>query len=650
MVQILTQAPEVQIRAQNPFNLFIGAQIPQDNAISKLGKQAANIADAVISDRQETLDSRATARFVLSMVSQGEQAAREALGTAFDVPLGNEDVQDLKDSARISNKLEMSRLQNPGRARDVLRRTATLREAIATNPRLAPEFLEIFSNTGGGTFGEQIKEVQTDANAERAAKMEFYTRESLTNGLSLSIPLDRRIEIIDERNAIKRRAEVSAQKLQILQNQGQVDRLMTLNTIRREMVPGFVMDAVGTVRDLLEPLKGGDGKVRDDLTDEDKVAIKRELDIQLGQIQNSIISSGGGLITQADVDTTMLPFSTYKDLVSKTLDGTYELDQLESDLAALEITYQSEFARNHPEVNRILSVYRNVFKGLDPDRASALALLVAGSGSMSMIADAITDETNTAVLLRDARLQNPNRTPEELNQTFDSVMNTITSEGLERDDRVKLLGSMFRIYQVNRNDPDASMMLNRILPKLSDPLVLDALKNGVTTDAQLASNIRTGVEVYLKDLAEAVSGEVGENLSFSLPGPNTDAFMVDPLQTSPIPFLFAGTQDAIDFVDLKFTEAGVPVFTPKDNAPPAIQQAIPRLNQVGTKIGQVVTLITDLGLVPQSLNKAEIAAAILSDGKLPALVPGERRDETINTQIDNNALDDIESIVNSTVF
>ena len=513
----------------------------------------------------------------------------------------------LATGAKTVKKLDAQRIQRPGRVADTFERVEKLRQSVAANPRLAPEFLQMFEATGGGTVGASLDDVITQAEERRANYIKnVNTVSNETLGLPLNTDFAKKEERVAFFTQLGAVATTSARRLQILQNDEQTKRITILNEITTGLVPAATLDAVNVLRQIVEEDLLGNP----DLSNDQKKELLLRAQESLGEIRASLVTLGGSAITMGDIEVRTHGITKLNEAIERWF-TTGDIDLLKNSIELAEVTALNGLYANNPGLPEVFVIAEKFMKN-NPMAGSLFDIQVLAKFHPIMEAAlaSATDRFNAHTVL-----EIKNFTPEEQVEAFRTFGVTLkaisTSPEVTDEEFGNFLQGLFQEYDSNPGNENLTTYLDAMLEDLASPDVVKRL-NSAELDPEVAGNIRTGLEFYIKDLVQSTS-----NAMKGIFSDNGELFggaivFFGSKQASPPPFK-ERVEDPIIGAD------GTPRFRAKTEArfDPIVQQAVKDLNRRAKKIGQVARIMEALKIDNLQRDARQIATEILSTGVLP---------------------------------
>ncbi len=582
-------------------------------AIPRAASDLADIGAAFFENRRENRDARTLAGFILDQVTTKRDNAREILSKSLQIPdLSEKDVDDLSAAATQVKKLDVKRLQRPGRATDAFERIEGLRVSVAANPRLAVQMLQMFEATGGQSPGADLSDVIETAEQAQADFIKNVNDTSFVMGLPLELPFEYRADRVEARQSLENRSIESAQTLQILQNKGATTRIQRLNEYSQSLIPAATLDISTLLRTQIRGLSVGE-RVSPDVRKD----ILFETNQRIAEITAQLVQFGGPDITEADIATRLITINALKDQVTVWADGSGDLEMLTNSVKMAEMVAMNNIYAKHPELADaaalVTAFMRNnplagtlfgvsFLEKYHPIMESALASIVDGYNVHSV-------------------LSTKNLTLEEQIQAFDMVGVTLRSVAGQADvDGVtfgKFLASVFREYRANPENPNLTRFLNQMMDDLASPEVVQRLTDPETLiRAEDKANILTGLEFYVTDFFEDTITKMKDVLGARAPSQSPRG----KLARLELPIFE-------ELVETSVGEDEIPVFFAKDRTDSRIAQRVQELNRRGKKLGEVSRVFAALGLDNLNRTAQEITTEMLITGELPS--PTDRAPEVI---------------------
>ncbi len=605
MVDLTTQPADPGIVTINPRS---GQFSPgSGRGIARAGAELAEIGGAFLKNRQENRDARSIASFILDQVTTKRDNAAEILSRSFGIDLTEGEVDALATGAKTVKKLDAQRIQRPGRVADTFERVEKLRQSVAANPRLAPEFLQMFEATGGGTVGAQLEDVITQAEKRRADFIEnVNTVATETLGLPLNMDFNKKSQRVGVFQQLAAQATVSANHLQILQNDEQTKRITVLNEISSGLVPAATLDMVNVLRLIVQD----DLEGQPDKTIDQRKAILIQAQLSIAEIRAAIVGLGGSAISTGDIEV-RTPGGTHLMNALEKWVTTGELDLLKNSIELAESVALNDLYAGNPGLPEMFVIAEKFMKN-NPMAGSLfdIEVLAKFHPIMEAALASATDHFNAHTVL-----QLKNLTPEEQVQafrTFGVTLKAIADSPEVTDEEFgNFLQGLFQEYDSNPGNENLTTYLDAMLEDLADPLVVKRL-NSAKLDPAVVDNVRTGLEFYIKDLVESTSNAMKDTFSDNGEFLGGAIVFFGLKEASPPPFR-ERVEDPVIMPD------GTPIYRAKTEArfDPIVQQAVKDLNRRAKKIGQVARVMEALKIDNLQRTARQISAEILSTGVLP---------------------------------
>ena len=647
MAELTTQAPDVSAVGLDP---NIGTRIPsQSEAINTLARGVGNLF-AAREQQQENKDAISTAEFILEQVSAKRDAAIDVLSQRFEIDLTENDLTDLTAASRDASRLDQMRLQNPGKARDILHRTALLQQSIARNPRLAPEFLEIFGKTGG-SVGDQLDSVIEDAEHRRKEYMSYVDERSRAMGIPPTVPFHQRASIVSNIDATNEEARLFLQEVSVLEGREKVDRVDLLRNWRRKVLPAALNNVTGTLNILLASAKQAGVPLHDFLDDDQKAQIIRRAQDEYNSMKARITASSNSVISSADLDITLAPLADIRDTLINVLNGTEEQSVLDNKIKKWMLFGQNKVLQQTPELAEWSALTEYLFENLPGELADNLLIQAQmkddfGGYITSLFASAARG-VGLSQMLRQS--EKPPQSPADWRRAYQSAGELLgmlsEAEAGKIPDQAfaNLAGAVFQEMLTNPDDPTLSAKMDALLPHLSGPGFRERLER----NPQLFAPMRMGLERYVTDISARAAAEIqsmmGDTVQIrrgeveGVDIPEFDPSQQITVRGVPLPMFpqsAAGVQME-KLVTIDILPNGSIMFTPKPGAPAEVQARVQTLNTLGDRIGKAARFIDNLNLTNNAMTPAEVGAYIATNGKLPpSTTPEEMTAQRVGAGVD----------------
>jgi hypothetical protein len=606
-------APEVQPVQINP---TIG--IYQDgygSAVSGLGRDVYGIANRLDSASEVDLDEMqdrqarfATAGYLMEDVDTHIDTTLDVSGMESGVQFTPEEREAIRAGQIDADKIFQGRSQLSSSTLLDLRRAANFRRQLAANPYLAPELDEAYRISGGRSIQQGLRDVMQDAEQERTAMREYYTKEALKLGVSPTADIgEMATAVIGHNRKLVNGALAEAEFKELQRNNAvnETNSKLLLNTValaKMEEMRGIIAERVKAAQESGSEL--------------DRQALIQDIsnfysDTMAKTMSDPTYNAPG--VSPTAVRDAFIPLKLFVDSSIETISGKRELDLVKTqfDLA----TQMAEYRLNS-KIGFDVVAANKMLASSSPEMQAALQAVVDLSPMLSQgIASVVSEEQ-----ARRVRTEVTEESAEQARNYAEANRLYLVAQA-KRDDITDrefntILTNTFTGYTPGGND---AIFFHNAWRNITQPEVLARLGRGL--DATTTATLSESLTKYMADLGTSTTNRIRTALApFELGLPEAEVQPGSYPQPAGARRELTFNVDLSKYVETGYTENGMPRFQMKANVPTdrmsQVSQVVRDLNSVGTSIGDIVKVAKAMEMYP-NYTPAELGEFIVKHGMLP---------------------------------
>lgn len=636
MADYRVRAPEVEAPSVYPMY-----GVYQDGYGTAINKFASNVADAFslggrgsgggsdLAERRFLLEQEGKYGLAASTIEQLDISREEAvrsLAGELGIEPDEQTIQALLEGKRTDERLQNLDIQRPGKALTSLRRIAKLREQVAANPMIAQELMTLYK-TGSGRGALQAMDDVTDQTEDRrAGLMEYVDTKSRERGLDMNLPIEERAALVQARDREVLELQRTKEEYEIY-NQTTARNADDMRRDMARVAPGLRTALADEQARLLK-------KFGANPTPEQRNQMVEELDQWWSGMQTSVRKQFNNPdLTTADFDAFLAPTQMLYEAARTTFSTDGQLQNLKNVEEFTQRLVQSEIMNRNPEL-RQAQVLLDIMKDLPASMQEAAGSTELGLRYADMLETAFIgqlDSNEAAVEIKRA-IENPQAMRQFLDKTDRGLRQMATNESISDQDFSLAVGNLFSEFDPN-NTKRAQWFHNQ-LPSLASPEVLDRLGK---MPANVKRQVTDSLDMYVAAVVERAAGEIASGLNprtFRTERTDETGFNRAPLTR------FTFVDELQPYIDIKYTDAGVPIFTVKPDAPEDMLKqargAADKLNRLSPQIKSAVDIYHGIGLYTDR-PKAALAEILLSGQTPDRIMAEDRKARGVATSVSQEA-------------
>lgn len=577
---------------------------------------ALRLAQKDAEEKQNKISLAAGYRDILDTAIQG---AEETLGIN-EKPLGPADLATLSKAERDIQLGKIADAQNPKSSLQALRQSANLRRLIVENPYIADELIRGYTNIADVGIVEQLDDITENVEKTQAAQTKAIMEEGIKLGYTYDTPIQEVMKAVSKQNALTAQAERARAEMDILSRNNALD-IQTWNEYHTESLIPEMLNAArqdfGVAQNKL-----GDPKTMDS----EELARVTQAIRDKGRVRRAAIAqSAPANATAADMERVYAPIQAEEDAAIAYYSGEYSLAAYKAADAIGTAKARDVLMRDNPELYNVEQLAESISKFPDTYHRSLLELDGARYGAR-VLGYSLAKSSNrdlTHELNRDLATA---RTPQERKNIIkeNNLALQLVAANSTPEEYVRVLSNVFGQYSNDREMRNYAQAVDGMLEDISSPESLAKIRAGQGAEQQ--ATLLKGMERYTNDVLQSARAEIEKNTS------GTDVNWGEifkggiavrdtgPLLNSPKSYL-----------ETTYMSSGLPVWKVKEGTPASFaddaQIAANTLNKIGPRLVRLYKVHEAMGSTGK-MSPPDFVKLILEEGKLPAQIIGEQRNQT----------------------